>query len=124
MSGRLYKYIPVLKSLKQHLTEGDIDDTTRSLLSNSKVVECLSDNLDICKEVYELLAIKSSNMTGDDLKMVNIFNLCVIRVTKGLIKTISKQVVPVKIIPNLFRDLNVFKELSDEEKNMDTLFHA
>ena len=103
-------YVPVLKSLKQHLTAGDIDDTTRSLLSNSKVVECLADNLDICEEVYELLAIKSDNMAGDDLKMVTNLNLCVIRTTRVLMKN-----VPVKDIPNLFHDRNVFKELSDEE---------
>ena len=108
-------YVPVLKSLKQNLTEGDIDDTTRSLLSNSKVVECLADNLDIYEEVYELLAIKTDNMTCDDLKIKTNLNLYVIRATKGLIKTISKQVVPVKDIPNLFHDRNVFKELSDEE---------
>ena len=60
-------YVPVLKSLKQHLTEGDIDDTTRSLLSNSKIVECLADNLAIYEEVYELLAFKNSYLTGDDL---------------------------------------------------------
>ena len=108
-------YVPVLKSLKQHLTEGNINDTTRSLLSNSKVVKCLSDNLDIYEEVYELLAIKSGNMAGDDLKMVTNLNLCVIRASRGPSKTLSKQVVPVKDIPNLFHDLNVFKELSDEE---------
>ena len=60
-------YVPVLNSLKQHLTKGDIDDTTRSLLSNSKIVECLADNLDIYEEVYELLAFKNSYLTGDDL---------------------------------------------------------
>ena len=79
-------------------------------------MECLADNLDICEEVCELLAIKSDNMTVDDLKMVTRLNLCVIRATNGRMKTLSKQVVPVKDIPNLFRDLNVFKELSDEEK--------
>ena len=109
-------YVPVLKSLKQHLTEGDIDDTTRSLLSNSKIVECLAYNLDIYEEVYELLAIKSGNMTSDDLKMVTNLNLCVIRTSRGPSKTLSKQVVPVKDISNLFHDRNVFKELSDEEK--------
>ena len=108
-------YVPVLKSLKQYLTGGDIDDTTRSLLSNCKIVECLADNLDIYEEVYELLAIKSSNMTGDDLKMVNIFNLRVIRATKGRMKTLNKQVVPVKDIPNLFHDGNALKELPNEE---------
>ena len=106
----------MLKSLKQHLTEGEIDDTTRSLLSNFKIVECLSDNLDIYEEVYELLAIKSGNMAGDDLKMVTKLNLCVIRASRGPSKTLKKQVVPVKDISNLFHDLNVFKEMSEEEK--------
>ena len=105
-------YVPVLKSLKQ-LTEGEIDDTTRSLLSNFKIVECLSDNLDIYEEVYELLAIKSGNMAGDDLKMVTKLNLCVIRASRGPSKTLKKQVVPVKDISNLFHDLNVFKEMSE-----------
>ena len=109
-------YVPVLKSLKQHLTEGEIDDTTRSLLSNFKIVECLADNLDIYEEVYELLAIKSGNMTGDDLKMITKLNLCVIRASRGPSKTLNKQVVPVKDIPNLFHDLYVFKEMSEEEK--------
>ena len=108
-------YVPLLKSLKQYLTGGDIDDTTRSLLSNFKIVECLADNLDIYEEVYELLAIKTDNMTGDDLKMVTNLNLCVIRATKGRMKTLNKQVVPVKDIPNLFHDWNAFKELLHEE---------
>ena len=108
-------YVPLLKSLKQYLTKGEIDDTTRNLLSNSKIVECLADNLDIYEEVYELLAIKSGNMTSDDLKMVTNLNLCVIRASRGPSKTLSKQVLPVKDIPTLFRDSNALKELSDEE---------
>ena len=109
-------YVPVLKSLKQHLTERDFDDTTRILLSNSKVVKCLADNLNICEEVCELLTIKSDNTTCDDLKIVTNLNLCVIRATKSLMKTLSKQVVPTKNIPNLFHNWNVFNELPDEEK--------
>ena len=99
-------YLPVLKSLKQHLAKGDIDDTTRSLLSNSKIVECLADNLDIYEQVYELLAIKSNNMVGNVLKMVTNINLRVIWTTRGLVKT-----VPFKDISNLFHHWNAFKEL-------------
>ena len=58
-------FVPVLKSLQQHLIEGDIDDTTRNLLSYPKIVECLTDNLDVYEEVYELLANISGNMTID-----------------------------------------------------------
>ena len=60
----------MLKSLKQHLIEADIDDTTRTLLSNSKIVECFAGTLDIYEEVWELLANKSGNMSGDDLKIL------------------------------------------------------
>ena len=104
-------YVPVLKSLRQHLIEGDIDDTTRSLLSNPKIVECLTDNLDVYEEVYELLANKSGNMTGDDIQMLTNLNLCVIRAARSPCKT----VVPVKDIPNLFHDRKVFEALSEQE---------
>ena len=104
-------YVPVLKSLRQHLIEGDIDDTTRSLLSNPKIVECLTDNLDVYEEVYELLANKSGNMTGDDFQMLTNLNLCVIRAARSPCKT----VVPVKEIPNLFHDGKVLEALSVQE---------
>ena len=106
-------FVPVLKSLKQHLIEGEIDDTTRSLFSNSKIVECLAGNLDIYEEVWELLANKSGNMSGDDLKMLFNLNLCVIRASRGPNKTLSKQVV--QDFPNLFNDGDLFDVLSDEE---------
>ena len=109
-------FVPVLKSLRHHLIEGDIDDTTRNLLSNPKIVECLTDNLDICQEVYELLANISGNMTGDDFLMLTNLSLCVIRAARRCpCQTVSKQVVPVKNIPNLFHDRKVFKALSVQE---------
>ena len=108
-------FVPVLKSLKQHLIKGGIEDTTRSLLSNFKIVECLAGNLDIYEEVYELLANKSGNMTGNDFKMLTNLNLCVIRANRIQIKTLSKYVVPVLDIPNLLHNGDSFKELSNEE---------
>ena len=108
-------FVPVLKSLKQHLIEGEIDDTTRSLLSNFKIVEYLAGNLDIYEDVCELLANKSGNMIGDDFKMLTNLNLCVIRATRGIIKTFSKQVVPVQDIPNLFHNGEMFYNLSTVE---------
>ena len=109
-------FVPVLKSLRHHLIEGDIDDTTRNLLSNPKIVECLTDNLDVYEEVYELLANKSGNMTGDDFQMLTNLSLCVIRAVRRCpCKTVSQQVVPVKDIPNLFHDREVFEALSVQE---------
>ena len=105
-------FVPVLKSLRHHLIEGDIDDTTRNLLSNPKIVECLTYNLEVYEEVYELLANKSGNMAGDDFQMLTNLNLCVIRAARSLWNTVSKQVVPVKDIPNLFHDRKVFEALS------------
>ena len=109
-------YFPVLRSLKEHLVNGEIDDTARSLLTNPKIVECLADNVDVYEEMYELLVIKSDNMNQDELKMLTNFNFSVFRATRSPSKTLSKQVVPVKDIPNLFHDCEVFNELSDEEK--------
>ena len=109
-------FVPVLKSLRHHLIEGDIDDTTRNLLSNPKIVECLTYNLEVYEEVYELLANKSGNMAGDDFQMLTNLNLCVIRAARRCpCKTVSKQVVPVKDIRNLFHDGKVFEALSVQE---------
>ena len=59
-------------------------------------------------------------MTGgelkDELKMLTNLNFSVIRANRSPSKTLSKQVVPVKYIPNIFHDCKVFYELSDEEK--------
>ena len=111
--------VPVLRSLKEHLVNGEIDDTARSLLTNPKIVECLADNVDVYEEMLELLAIKCGNMTGDELKdelkMLTNLNVSVIRATRRLSSTRSKQVVPVKDIPNLFHHYEVFNEMSDEE---------
>ena len=113
-------YVPVLRSLKEHLVRGEIDDTTRSLLTNPEIVECLADNLDIYEEIFELLVNKSGNMAGDELKdeskMLTNLNFSVIRATRSPSRTLSKQDVPVKDIPNLFHDHNVLNGFSDEEK--------
>ena len=109
-------YFPVLRSLKEHLVNGEIDDTVRSLLTNPEIAECLADNLDFYEEIFELLVIKSGNLTGDELKMLTDMNFSVIRATRSPSRTLSKQVVPVKDIPNLFHDSEVFNKLSDEEK--------
>ena len=113
-------YFPVLRSLKEHLVNGEIDDTTRSLLTNPEIVECLADNVDVYEEMFELLANKCGNMTGDELKnelkMLTNLNVSVIKATRRLSRTLSKQVVPVKDIPNLFHHYEVFNEMSDEEK--------
>ena len=112
-------YVPVLRSLKEHLVRGEIDDTTRSLLTNPEIVECLAENLDIYEEIFELLVNKSGNMVGgelkDELKMLTNLSFSVIRATRSPSRTLSKQDIPVKNIPNLFHDYNVFNELSDEE---------
>ena len=38
-------FIPVLRSLKEHLVNGGIDETARSLLTNPQIVKCLAVNL-------------------------------------------------------------------------------
>ena len=80
-------YVPVLRSLKEHLVRGEIDDTTRSLLTNPEIVECLADNLDIYEEIFELLVNKSGNMVGgelkDELKMLTNLSFSVIRATRS-----------------------------------------
>ena len=103
--------VPVLRSLKEHLVNGEIDANTRSLFTDSQIVECLADNLDIYEEMFELLAIKS----GNDFKMLTNLTFSVIRATRSPSRTLSKQVVPVKEIPNLFHDWKEFMGLSDEE---------
>ena len=103
--------VPVLRSLKEHLVNGEIDANTRSLLTDSHIVECLADNPDIYEEMFELLAIKS----GNDFKMLTNLNFSVIRATRSPSRTLSKQVVPLKEIPNLFHDWKEFYGLSDEE---------
>ena len=103
--------VPMLRSLKEHLVNGEIDAITRSLLSDSQIVKCLADNLDMYEEMFELLAIKS----GNDFKMLTNLNFSVIRATRSPSRTLIKQIVPVKEIPNLFHDWKEFNGLSDEE---------
>ena len=103
--------VPVLRSLKEHLVNGEIDANTRSLLTDSQIVECLADNPDIYEDMFELLAIKS----GNDFKMLSNLTFSVFRATRSPSRTLSKQIVPVKEIPNLFHDCEVFNGLSDEE---------
>ena len=103
--------VPVLRSLKEHLVNGEIDANTRSLLTDSQIVECLADNPDIYEDMFELLAIKS----GNDFKMLSNLTFSVIRATRSPSRTLSKQIVPVKEILNLFHDFEVFNELSDDE---------
>ena len=108
-------YLPILETLKQHQIDGEINQTTRSLLSNSKIVECFANNVEHYEEVYELLTLKISNMAVDDLKMLINFNLCVIKATKSNRKTDNKQFVLEQSFPFLFRDYRYFKKLSDEK---------
>ena len=61
--------------------------------------------------MFELLAIKS----GNDFKMLSNLTFSVIRATRSPSRTLSKQIVPVKEIPNLFHDCEVFNGLSDDE---------
>ena len=74
-------------------------------------MECLADNPDIYEDMFELLAIKS----GNDFKMITNLSLNVIRATRSPSRTLSKQIVPVKEIPSLFHDFEVFNELSEDE---------
>ena len=101
--------------MKEHLTEGEIDNTARTLLANSKIVECFANNMECYVEIYELLVHKTDNMTVDDLKMLTNLNLCVIKANVSLSKADNKQVVLVKDIPNLFHSLEMFNNMSVEE---------
>ena len=108
-------FLPVLKCLKQHLLAGENDDTTRSLLSNSRIVECFASNVEFYEDIYELLSLKTDSMTIDDFRMLNNLNLCVIKATRCLRQTDNKQLVLLQNIPNLFHDLKMFEGFSAEE---------
>ena len=108
-------YLPILKTFRQNLIDEEIDQTTRSLLSNSKIVECFANNVEHYEEVYELLTLKTGNMTVDDLRMLTNLNLCVIKATKSNSKTDTKQVVLVQSFPNFFYDWKLFKKTSVKE---------
>ena len=106
---------PVVAVLKEQLTEGEIDNTARTLLANSKIVEYFANNMECYGEIYELLVLKTDNMT-DDFKILTNLNLCVIKATIILNKADKKQVVLVKDVPNLFHNRGMFrKNMSVEE---------
>ena len=106
---------PVVAVMKEQLTEGEIDNTARTLLANSKIVEYFANNMECFGEIYELLVLKTDNMTVDDLKMLTNLNLCVIKANVSLSKADNKQVVLVKDIPNLFHIEEMFESMSVEE---------
>ena len=106
---------PVVAVMKEHLTEGEIDNTARTLLANSKIVEYFANNMECFGEIYELLVLKTDNMTVDDLKMLTNLSLCVIKANVSLSKADNKQIVLVKDIPNLFYSLEMFNNMSVEE---------
>ena len=106
---------PVVAVLKEHLTEGEIDNTARTLLTNSKIVECFANNMECYKEIYELLVLKTDITTVDNFRMLTNLNLCVIKATISLSKADNKQVVLVKDIPNLFHNWEMFDNMSVHE---------
>ena len=106
---------PVVAVVKEHLTEGEIDNTARTLLANSKIVEYFANNMECYVEIYELLVLKTDNMTVDDFRMFTNLNLCVIKANVSLSKADNKQVVLVRDIPNLFHNREMFENMSVEE---------
>ena len=109
-------FSPFITVMIEYLIGGGMNNATRSLISNSKIVEHFANNMDCYEEVYELLALKiTDNLTVDDFKALTNLNLSVIRATKTISKTDKKRDVLVKDIPNLFHDWNLFKDLSNEK---------
>ena len=108
-------FSPFISVMIEYLIGGGINNATRSLISNSQIVEHFANNMDCYEEVYELLALKTDNLTVDDFKALSNLNLSVIRAIKTISKDYKKQDVLVKDIPNLFHDWNLFKDLSDEK---------
>ena len=106
---------PVVAVLKEHLTEGEIDNTARTLLANSKIVECFANNMECYVVIYELLVHKTDNMTVGNSRMLTNLNLCVIKANISLSKADNKQVVLVRDIPNLFHNDDMFNNMSVEE---------
>ena len=104
-------FSPVVTCIRQRLVYGEIDATTRSLLANSMIVEWFADNMECYDDVYELLTLKTESMTVDDFKMLTYFNSCVLKATRSLRQTDSKQVVLVQDIPSLFHDWELFRGL-------------
>ena len=108
-------FSPFISVMIEYLIGGEINNATHSLISNSKIVEHFANNMDCYKEVYELLALKTDNLTVDDFKALLHLNLSVIRVITTVSKTDKKKVVVVNDIPNLFDDRNLFNDLSNEK---------
>ena len=108
-------FSPFISVMIEYLIGGDINNATRSLISNGKIAEHFATNLDCYGEVYELLALKTDDLTVDDFKALSNLNLSVIRAIKTISKDYKKQDVLVKDIPNLFHDWNLFKDLSNEK---------
>ena len=111
----------VVAVLKEQLTDGEIDNTARTLLANSKIVEYFANNMECYGEIYELLVHKTDNMTVDDLKMLTNLNLCVIKANVSLSKANNKQVVLVKDIPNLFHNEDMFRNNMSVEEIIERL---
>ena len=106
---------PFISVMIEYLIGGGMNNATRSLISNNKIVEHFANNLNCYGEVYELLALKTDNLTVDDFKALSNLNLSVIRATKTISKTDKKRVVLSKDIPNLFNDWILFKDFSNEK---------
>ena len=112
---------PVVAVLKEQLADGEIDNTARTLLANSKIVEYFANNMEYYGEIYELLVHKTDNMTVDDLKMLTNLNLCVIKATIILNKADNKQVVLVKDVPNLIHNREMFKNYMSVEEALESI---
>ena len=108
-------FSPFISVMIEYLIGGEINNATRSLISNGKIAEHFASNLDCYGEVYELLALKTDDLTVDDFKALTNLNLSVIRATKTISNTDKKRDVLVKDIPNLFHDWNLFEDLSNEK---------
>ena len=108
-------FYPVITVIKQHLSEGDIDNTTRSLLSNSEIEECFANHMECYGEIYELLVLKTDDMSLDDFKMLANLNVSVIKASRSLSKAEKEQVALLRVIPNLHHDWRLYKDMSVEE---------
>ena len=106
---------PVITVIKQHLSEGDIDNTTRSLLSNSEIEECFANHMECYGEIYELLVLKTDDMSLDDFKMLANLNVSVIKASRSLSKAEKEQVALLRVIPNLYHEWRLYEDMSVEE---------
>ena len=108
-------FYPVITVIKQHLSEGDIDNTTRSLLSNSEIEECFAHHMECYGEIYELLVLKTDDMSLDDFKMLANLNVSVIKASRSLSKAEKEQVALLRVIPNLYHEWRLYSVMSVEE---------